>query len=295
MDKLEYLKSVIAKTGYPLEIQISSQLDNCWSNVTNTDSYFDREEQKLRDVDIVISSKYIEKEYDVTLQTGMVIECKKTKNYAWVFFTRPFKFTPVEADGQYLDSLQCLTKNLEKNMFLHDLLNFTKSLHYKNFNRVSVAYSEFILDSKDQSQRNSKNCHHEIFEAQNQVKKYLDCQFEQFMDYSNQTESISTNFFFHCIVFDGDLYEAVVTQDILEIKETEHLLLSTTYKSPYAIFERIVLIDVVKKEYFDKYVAQILKDRMDLEHTFKCVIANQLKIRVEDLKEYLPHGSKKAT
>jgi len=285
MDKLEYIKSIIAKTGYPLEIQISSMLDSCWDSVTNTDSYFDREEQKLRDIDIVTTSRFIEKEYNVTLQTGLVIECKKTKNYAWVFFTRPFNFDPVEVTGQYLDSLQCVTRKLEKNDYLCDLLNFTKGVHYRNFNRVSVAYSEFLLDQSELD-KNSRN-KREIFEAQKQVKKYLDCQTEQFIKYSNEDKSIIAHFYFPCIVFDGDLYEAIVTEEGLELKEVEHLLLSTNYKSPFAIFEQIVLIDIVKKEYFDRYLKLILKDRADLEHTFKCIIADQLKIKVEQLLEYI--------
>jgi hypothetical protein len=286
MNKIDYLKSAIAKTGYPLEIHISSLLDKTWDSVLNTDSYYDREEQKLRDVDIITSSSYTDKEEGMTLQTGMVIECKKTEKFAWVFFTRPFEFSVSEIEGQYLDKIQCISKNLEKSDFLNELLFQHEKLHYANFKNVSVAYSELLLstDSETKKSRNS----HDIFEAQNQVKKYIDCQIEQLINnYSKPNSSMPVFFFFPCIVFDGDLFEAIVSEDGLELKDTNHLLLSSTYKSPYANFERIVLIDIVKKEYFNSYQKEILKDRDHLQQCFY-VVSDTLKAKIELVTEYLP-------
>jgi len=193
MDKFEYLKNAIAQTGYPLEIQLSSMLDKCWDHVINTESYFDREGNKLRDVDIVTSQEYsfTTKEPDMTLrmQTGMVIECKKNPNFAWVFFTRPFRFSYSEIEGHYLDKIQCITKNCDKSD-LSELLSNEKPLHYSEFDRVSVAYSEILL-KPNASNKNPKG----IFEAQNQVKKFMDAQFEQLIVSSNVNSPIVYFFF----------------------------------------------------------------------------------------------------
>jgi hypothetical protein len=133
MDKLEYLRSIIRNTGYPLEIQISALLDKRWDVVLNTDSYYDREEEKLRDIDIVTSRTHFYQGTNVTLQTGIVIECKKTEKYAWVFFTRPFSFDHTEVAGQYLDKIQCVTNNLEKSNFLDEILFQPELMHYADF------------------------------------------------------------------------------------------------------------------------------------------------------------------
>ena len=88
MNQIDYLKQKIKKTGYPLEIQISSLLDKKnWGTVQNTCSYFDREEGKLRDIDITVGNFYgPPKIAPLMLFTQLIIECKKSDNFAWVFF-----------------------------------------------------------------------------------------------------------------------------------------------------------------------------------------------------------------
>lgn len=100
-EKIEYLKKEIKKTGYPLEIEISSILDRGWT-VLNTDSYFDRDDGKLRDIDI-----RAEKTYDACmplfLSTSLVVECKKSEDFAWVFLQdRSILTTGILADNIWM-------------------------------------------------------------------------------------------------------------------------------------------------------------------------------------------------
>jgi hypothetical protein len=128
-----------------------------------------------------------------------VVECKKSEKFAWVFFTRPFKFEPFEIDGQYLDSLQCLTKKSENSLL--DVFLFDNCLHYSHFSRVAVAYSEFMLNPTG-VEKNEKH-KREIFETQNQLKKYLNSQYEQFMKYNLRLDHTPFYLYFPCVVLDG--------------------------------------------------------------------------------------------
>ena len=115
MNEIDYLKKEIKKTGYPLEIEISSILDKVWQTVINTDTYYDRDEGKLRDIDIHAFDTFASRKvFPIALKTGLVIECKKDDDFAWVFFSRPFpKFGMEDIDGQYVDEIHCITKNTE--------------------------------------------------------------------------------------------------------------------------------------------------------------------------------------
>jgi len=47
MSSIEHLRRALMKTGYPLEIEVSSVLDKDWEGVINTDTYYDKDESKL--------------------------------------------------------------------------------------------------------------------------------------------------------------------------------------------------------------------------------------------------------
>lgn len=257
MNKIDYLKREIRKTGYPLEIEISSLLDKTWQTVVNTDTYFDKDEGKLRDIDIhafdILAS---EKMLPISLRTGLVIECKKEEDFAWVFFSRPFELAIDDIDGQYVDEVQCTTKNTENYEIMETIYEKT-SLHYENITRIAVSYDTFCLKGKKDSFSKKKR---EIFEAQNQVKKYVGYTIEQMIKSSPQLGVYPIEFYFPCIVFDGAMYEAIIENGKLKLEESNHVVLSSLYRSPYSIFERGVLIDVVKKSYFKDYERLIRKD-----------------------------------
>jgi hypothetical protein len=68
-----------------------------------------------------------------------------------------------------------------------------------------------------------------------------------------------------CIVFDGHMYEATVEGGDLSLRESDHLILSTSYKSPYSIWERSLLVDIVRKNYFETYLELVQKDLSSLK------------------------------
>lgn len=261
MNQIDYLKRKIKKTGYPLEIEISSLLDGVWHTVVNTDTYYDKDEGKLRDIDIIaydfLSSQKL---LPISLRTGLVIECKKDENFAWIFFSRPFEFEIDNIDGQYVDEVQCMTKNTE-NYPIMETIYEKASFHYENIARIAVSYDAFYLTGKKTSFGKKKR---EIFEAQNQVKKYIGYIIEQLIKASPQFSVYPIEVYFPCIIFDGLMYEAILEKGKLRLEESNHIVLSSSYRSPYSIFEKGVLIDVVHKSYFKDYQRLIRKDVISL-------------------------------
>jgi len=83
------------------------------------------------------------------------------------------------------------------------------------------------------------------------------------------------------------MYEAIVNGENLELREANHMLLSTTYKSPFSVFERVILIDIIRKDYFKNYSEIIIKDRDNLQKYFR-VSGDQIEFRCEEIMEFLP-------
>ena len=169
-----------------------------------------------------------------------------------------------DISGQITDKVQLFTKNTE-NMQIVDIILDEANLHYRQMERVAVAYSEFYLSGKNEEPRREKH-KREIFEAQNQLKKYMDCEFDQNAKYNPQMPQIYPLFmYFPCVVFDGPLYEAIIVDNDLELKEAKHLVLTSTFRSPYAIYEESVLIDIVQRSFFEEYLEIIEKDKKTLQ------------------------------
>lgn len=228
-----------------------------WHTVVNTDTYYDKDEGKLRDIAIVawdfLSSKKVR---PISQRTGLVIECKKDENFAWVFFSRPFEFEMDNIDGQYVDEVQCITKNTENYQIMETIYE-KASFHYENIARIAVSYDAFYLTGKKTSFNKKKR---EIFEAQNQVKKYINYTIEQLIKASPRLDVYLIDMYFPCIIFDGLMYEAILEKGKLKLEESNHIVLSSSYRSPYSIFEKGILIDVVRKSYFKDYQRLIRED-----------------------------------
>ncbi len=243
-----YLRKEIRKSGYPLEIEISSMLDGKWEDVINTDSYYDSDEGKTRDVDIN-ARRYYDFHRSFLFTVNLTIECKKSENSAWVFFSRPFKYSPFEVDGHYVDGMQTLTKNFDITTNMELIVSASK-LHYSRIRKVAPCFAEFHYQGK-KSENDGKK---EIFEAENQLKKYISYTAEQVL---TGNVPAFTEFTFPCIVFDGEMFEAQIKGGRLKLQKIQHVLLPTSQPSKYCQYDRSFLIDVVHKSFFKAFLREI--------------------------------------
>ena len=230
----KYLKDQINKSGKPLEIRVSSFLDEKWKHVSNQDTYVDQDEKKLKEIDICAFDGP-KRVGNIELEATLVIECKQSEAFSWVFFTRPLEYSNENIAGQYLDEVQMAARNVERAEVMQSILMKT-SLHYRNMPTVAVTYEAFKMGEVQRGQfREGQN---EIFDAQCQLKSYIECAMHQSIRERISIIPYTIEMYFPCIVFRGRMYEARVKGDDVTLKDSKHLLLKMLYKSPYSIYER---------------------------------------------------------
>lgn len=282
--KLEdYLTEELSRTGYPLEIEISSMFDKTYYLVSNNEYFYDWEEGKAREIDIAaIWSPKKDKKDEVILPFRivhrLVIECKRSDTHAWIFLTLPKK-SILTFEGNCIGFDSIATKNALY-CFMEGLQDTCKRLlHYDSFGRISRTYAE-IKYAKPKGQKSRKN---EIFEAKNQLVKFIAYDIFQFLRrWENYNFDPKTNhliWMYHpTIVFDGKLYEALVENGSMQLLERKHLLLSTKYSPKYIeefpnteTPDLDYLIDVVRKDYFSDFL-KILEN--EYTNILKCILNN---------------------
>jgi hypothetical protein len=293
-DKQDLTKQ-IEMGGKPLEMIISSFLDgHSWQSVTNTDTFVDRESGKLRDIDICAALTYPPPRIgNLEFETYLLLECKNDPGIAWVFFTRPFKFKVEDISGQYLDEIQMATRNTENIDIMSTILSKAR-LHYEKFKSVAVTHTRVFLAkereaklSATQKKRMRKN---HILDAQNQLKKYIDWSTDQDIRKRSQVLPYSIEVYFPCIVFQGHMYEATVENSgKVSLEKKNHIVLDTLFRSPYSVYEKNLLIDVISGKPFDEkcftdYQGLIRQDIASLE---ECVRQNSDEIsnRISNILE----------
>lgn len=281
----DYLTEELERTGYPLEIEVASLLDKKY--IVDNNAYFlDWEENKAREIDISAFPKrnYPEEGKKIKpfgLVHRLVIECKRSNTHAWIFLTRPSKTLWFE--GQCISFANIATKNAWI-CFLPTILEECDwKLHYDSFKRLASVYSEI----KYQGQGSQKS---EIFEAKNQIVKFIDYSIVQFLKRLENTGfDPSTNhliWLYHpVIVFDGKMYEAIIENGSIKLFARKHLLLSTYYSPSYVKDfpdtespELPYLIDVVRKDYFTSFL-NILEE--EYSKLWECISKNIKALRKE--------------
>jgi len=90
-DKASFIKQAIEKSGFPFEMEIASLLKEDGWDVLPSAPYWDEDEEKWREIDIK-AYKTSDQTADgesmkpYSLCVALIIECKKTDEFAWVFF-----------------------------------------------------------------------------------------------------------------------------------------------------------------------------------------------------------------
>jgi hypothetical protein len=289
------IQEKIKFSGKPFEMVISSYLDTFgWKYITNTDTFLDIDEKKLRDIDIVACDDPISIG-NLELETYLAIECKAETKCAWVFYTRPNKFKTEDVNGHYLDEAQMAAESTENTEILDMIINDAQ-LHYKTSPRVAVAYERVPIyheyDPERQEDENEKRS--TIFEAitkaQNQLKKYVDWSID--IDIRKRTQLLprTIEMYFPCIALRGPLYEAILEGDTSKLEPKlvprENLVLKTLYRSTHSIYEKNILIDVVTENHFQEYQKQIQNDISSIK---EAIAKNEEPIndRINDILSFL--------
>lgn len=254
----------VKKSGYPLELYISSLLSKEYSIFPN-DYYFDYDGKKQRFVDIFVPS--LEDSTNDNLSLNMVIECKKSENASWVFFETQ-TIPNLALSGQITDYEHIFHWNFKSpnRLWMPDL---DMTLHYGGINSPVKMAHTYIVQKKDGSQKtNDEKQKDTIFESVNQVVKYICYKQEKIAlkikeSYKYQIFPFFL-IFYPIIIFDGDLYNVFLEKDELSIEKRNHIILKHQYQPKYVDGSKPFFIDIIKKDYFEKYLQEMKKEWSDI-------------------------------
>jgi len=279
----DYLLEEIEKSGFPLEIEVSSVLEDQNWVVLNNQPFRDPDEDKLRSVDILgfheptasDSARY----GPLAFSPRLLIECKKSISHAWVFFSRPERSKVFLMSGQVYDFPKAFSTEAYRNkdklspigLFSYDyyfnsLVSSSRGMrhiHYADFDNVAITYDEYDIQSN--SKRRRTKSRKEIFEAVNQIVKFQNFDMEESIRAPGRIKSATSPFFpielsFLAIVLDGGLFEVTVEDNKPSIEERDHVLLYYRYRPSKSFVNLDFWIDIVKREFFPAYVRKIHRD-----------------------------------
>ncbi|MFB0502245.1 MAG: hypothetical protein ACETWE_00225 [Candidatus Bathyarchaeia archaeon] len=224
--KLERIRRDIIKSGIPLEVEVSSILQqNKWF-VLNQFPYVDKIEKKVRPIDVV-SFRTAER---VTPIMVLAIECKKGTDHPWTFYTTP----KMDFWAGLATLISSLRKIAAKEM---EVWQSPKShLLDEDVRVATISYVPF--GKKD-----------DFFEAVNQVLRPL-FSFSELMK-DSKVKNIVT---YPVIIYDGEIYEISVGDKDLAIKPIDYLQF-VAGGTPEKL--QPTLVDVMRKNHFPNFLKRL--------------------------------------
>jgi len=252
-DMIDKIKRGIEKSGFPLEFYI---LDICSKkNTGRMPNMRYTYEGNLREIDLYAFFEEINlnPKREENLQhtsTSMIIACKKSEGKPWVFFSSGMH--------QNMD-LFCFTKYVsEFDLYFNKVKDYPllgqiyKDLHQNHYMNKKVPKCISYVEAFKKPSGKS-----EIYEAIDSVITFLRYQMELCSRRLNEV-GVYTSFFFPTVVLDGLLFEAQLKNGNMEVEERDHVQLRTAYGT-----SEVFAIDVVKREYFEKFFDLIEKDHLE--------------------------------
>ena len=248
--EVKEIQADLKKSGFPLEIVVSSILAKKGWTVRNQAYYTDQTENKGRTVDIMSHKAEFGTigDYD-RINLTLIIECKKS-NKPWLFYTN--KMNTEEKDLNTIATIKQFSNPyiLNNNRFVSWL---TKSCHYssKFLEDFGFNYYEPFKEGKGI----------DILTAFHQVSKSLDFmmrQSEEFAQIYSKRAGFKPLFIWYpIIVFDGHLYEYKIEGEECQLVRRQNF----TY---HLCQEKNYFVDIVEKEYFPIFLEKIDQEFLDL-------------------------------
>ena len=252
-DMIGQIKKEIEKSGFPLELYVinicSKKNTGRMPNIRYT------YEGNLREIDLYAFFEEINlnpKEGENLQHTGtaMIIECKKSKDKPWVFFSSSMhQSTDVFCFTKYVSDFDLYFNREKTYPLLSQIYENLSKNHYKD-KRIPkcITYFEAFKNPSTSS---------EIYKGIDSVLSFL-CYKRGSVSKRRNELGFFTEFFFPIIVFEGALFEANVERDEVNVKEQRHIQLRTDYN------EEVFSIDIVERGYFEKFLSLIEKDHLEL-------------------------------
>jgi hypothetical protein len=248
---IEKIKNDMRKSGFPLEFHV---LNVCSTKDTGRMPGLRYEFlEKQRELDLLCSFEQITlgPRKDATLQhtsTTLVIECKKRSDKPWVFISSPsYSFSNMVYHLKYTSEYNLYLAERQMYPLLTHILPMLHNNYYTDQSIPRcVSYYEAFSD-RDKSSS--------IYKAIDSVISYILYRRESRIELQRQFGTHS-EFYLPIVVLDGNLFEASIDIENIELNERAHVQLRTFHR------EDIYVIDVVTRDYFAR-----LFDKVEAFHS----------------------------
>lgn len=247
IDFIKKIESDIQKSGFPLELHV---LNICSTKNTGRMPNVRYEyHDELREIDLHAFFETIElkSKGSAVLQhtaTGLIIECKKSSDKPWVFFSSAsYAFESVAIFLKYWSDFDLYFSSKQVPSLLLQILPGIKNSHYAApaVPRCISYYEAFKGTSSGPS---------EIYRAIDSVITYLShlrrSRIKRGARFGNFSE-----FYLPIIILDGYLFEASVNQDEVKVQVRPHLQLRTFHRGD------VYIIDVVTRDHFEQFFNEL--------------------------------------
>jgi hypothetical protein len=262
-DLAEYVKRVVKAQGFPLELEATEDLENRGWWVSNNAPFIDPETGIPRSIDLIamppdpgeIDSRFDRKSFNWGLVGGLVknfaiapeicVECKKSESSAWVFFKSRRRFAHYQIASHFFNPADPLAPDDASMLGYGEISALTA--HYASSGLPAFTYSEVRLAREDSRSKSDRTERKGIFTAVMQLVKYIEYSYRQ----GSRKRHSFLELRYPVIVFDGKMFIATVKAGEIDVAETDHVVLETTYASSDRFdSERELYIDVVSKSKF---------------------------------------------
>ena len=252
------IKQEIEKSGFPLELEIVETLRSMgilsYPNIS-----FQDENGLTHEIDIfsiIFDEKHPWKNGPTGIQ--LVVECKKTDKYPWVFFDEGYNPLSDAFDvGNKVDCSTDLIVEGEKFNPVQSIFNSQLVGHHFNNANLPKCRTHFEAFKKPNEQTTIYKAISNIFFARKFFKEWFDKTLKK-------EEDRGRTFLNHfVIVLDGLLLFAKKHSGNFDVNEVNHLLLLTfdTEENTHSgLLDNEIVIDVIKKEYFPDYLKLLKRD-----------------------------------
>ena len=268
---IDQLKKLILRSGFPLQIEISSILIKHFkaidelTDISTSAYYMDKDDGKGREldvkVDIPIGPKK-RKEWPMIF-LNLLIQCKNIPGNAWVFFKSPYKVESTCKSTSVLDAIKWIPRT-------HVDFTYPRDLHLRKL-LITNVYHEFVLDKNKSNKRNDN-----LFEAVISLAKATSYEYEtsvkgfrsmlEVLSKEELPDIIYAQIFYSAVVFNGKMYLAEEVEKGAEMSLTpvDHVGLLVDYISGNYNIE--LTVDIIHKRAFERFMKLLVNDMEILQN-----------------------------
>ena len=243
----------LRKRGFPLEIHVIESCLGAGFLVDPNVHY--RVDGADREIDVYANFSTTGRLKNDTAQltnSRMIIECKKT-TIPWVFFSSSVHKS--ENMSLYLAMRSDLQGQL-KERSVQSLLGRLYDERYHHYGDIRIPRCISYVEAPRNTEKHKRSKRSSIFDSVESVLTFLTTRLADRHPY-NENLGTMTDLFYPLIVVEGDLFEAIVDGNDIDIHRRDHILFVNNR------YDYLIIIDVVTRNYLADYLKVIIRNHTD--------------------------------